>query len=671
MRCFVARHWRRCAITTVIAVAPIAIVCAYVTNLLVPTAPLPRVVSAASLNIIETAGIVNSDQTIGMSDSDIYDPNLTDAQVIERIQQMQNLGVDTIRVLVPWGVIRPVPPGDPLETFFPPDWKRIDLIISQAQQRNMAVLGVLNSTPYYGGEDGRGCVGCYGVAPDPQKFAAFASEAVTRLNTLFPGVISAYEVWNEPNLYQSWMPAPDPVAYTELLKQAYTAIKAADPNALVVAGVLTTVINWGDATVDPRTFLATMYANGAKGFFDALSIHPYSYQQKFSDGDCNDFCQNTPLQQLIDLRQMMIDNGDQLAKIWATEYGLGTALLTGTEEQREQQQSDWIKDFLDTWATVDQDPAYQNLGTDWLGPAFIYTIQERLNNTDENGSLGIFKYGDDWIPKLAAIMLKKLIEDREAAQNPTDPTNPTGPGNPGAGPGTGTGTPPAVDPVAAFAQSIAQALTHFLNQINQLGQAIAQAVSSAVANLFNGLANLGGAAVTPLGLSADTQHALAVGSRMAAASVQAGSTTATDKLTAGEGAAASAADEGLAADEATTTVVTDPTVTERPNTTEEPAATEEPKAEEPKADEPKKGDEPNETTPGRKHDESNNDSPKKPDNKKPDGKKGDAKKGDAKKGDERPAPGRHTHYTHPKRGNGATNEGAPAAAGTAETGAVS
>jgi len=71
MRRFVARHWRRCAITTVIAVAAIAIVCAYVTNLLVPTAPLPRVVSAASLNIIETAGIVNSDQTIGMSHSDI------------------------------------------------------------------------------------------------------------------------------------------------------------------------------------------------------------------------------------------------------------------------------------------------------------------------------------------------------------------------------------------------------------------------------------------------------------------------------------------------------------------------------------------------------------------------------------------------------------------------
>jgi polysaccharide biosynthesis protein PslG len=647
MRRFVARHWRRYAVTTVIAVAPIAIVCAYVSNLLVPTSPLPGVMSAASLNIIETAGIVDSDQTIGISDSDLYDPSLTDAQVIERIQQMQDLGVDTIRVLVPWGDIHKVPPGDPLEAAFPPDWGRIDLIVGQAQQRNMAVLGVLSATPYWGGEDGQGCIGCYGVAPDPDKFATFASEAVSRLNTLFPGVISAYEVWNEPNLAQSWMPEPDPVAYTTLLRQAYTAIKNADPNALVVAGVMTTVISFGNLSEDPRTFLATMYANGAKGFFDALSIHPYSYQQEFSAGNCADFCQNTPLQELIDMRQMMLDQyandpGAVIPKIWATEYGLGTALLTGTELEREQQQSDWIKDFLNTWATLDENPDYANLGTDWLGPAFIYTIQDRLNNTDENGSLGIFKYGDDWVPKLAAIMLKQLIADREAAQNPTDPTDPTDPGNPGAGPGTGTGTPPAVDPVAAFAQAIAQTLTQFLNQINQLGQAIAQALSNAVANLFNGLANLGGAAVASLGVSADTRQALSVGSRMAAASVQADSTTtATEQLGAGEKTETSlVAKEGLAAEEPTaapeSTATEEPTVTEKCTATEELTATEKPPATE------SKGDEPNETTPGRKHDESNNGSPKKP---------GDKKGGD-KKGDGRSTGGKHTHETHPKRGNG-------------------
>ena len=58
-----SRRMRRYAVMTVIAVVPIAILCAYVANLLAPTAPLPRPVSAASYNIIETASI-NDDSSM-------------------------------------------------------------------------------------------------------------------------------------------------------------------------------------------------------------------------------------------------------------------------------------------------------------------------------------------------------------------------------------------------------------------------------------------------------------------------------------------------------------------------------------------------------------------------------------------------------------------------------
>ncbi len=618
MRRSVCRRWRRYAITTMIVVAPIAIVCAYVSNLLVPTSPMPRTVNAASVAIVDTAAINDSDQTIGISDSDLYDPNLTDEQVIERLQQMQDLGVNTVRVLVPWGAIEPAAPGSPEEVFFPPDWKRIDLIVSQAQQRDMAVLGVLNSTPYWGGQDGEGCIGCYGVAPDPDKFAAFASEAVTRLNTLFPGAISAYEVWNEPNLYQSWLPAPDPVAYTELLKKAYTAIKAADPAALVVAGVFTSVISYGNLTVDPRDFLATMYANGAKGFFDALSFHPYSYQQQFTDGNCANFCQNTPLQQLIDLREMMIANGDALTKIWATEYGLGTALLSGTELMREQMQSDWIKDFLDGWATLDQNPAYAYLGTDWLGPAFIYTLQDRLDNSDENGSLGIFKYGADWVPKLAAIMLKQLIAARDAGISPTSPWG--SPPNPGA----------ILDPIQALAQAITEAVTQFVNQITKTVQGIGEAVVTAVTAFFNGLANPGSPALAALELPAEKRQEVAEASGLAAQSMQNETTTKEEPEAEKSGAEETAADQGVTADEATkatedapaeqTAAPEDPKATDESATTEDPKATEDdqPKnsEEHPAADKPASSDQsassddskntdgPGATAPGRKDDES-------------------------------------------------------------------
>ena len=81
-----------------------------------------------------------------------------------------------------------------------------------------------------------------------------------------------------------------------------------------VAGVLGAVVSFSNITMDPRTFVETMYANGAKGYFDALSFHPYSYEQPFSAGlpatGCQFLCDNTPISMLLGLRQIMLDNLD-------------------------------------------------------------------------------------------------------------------------------------------------------------------------------------------------------------------------------------------------------------------------------------------------------------------------------------------------------------------------
>ena len=162
MRRFVSRHWRRYAITTVIAVAPIAIMAASVTNLLVPTSPLPRM---ASYQVVETAAINTSSTTIGLADSDLF--GKSDADIIKSLDEMQSLGVNTVRVLIPWAAVQPYDPKAPAPFGNYTDWSKVDFIVNQAMSRNMAVLGVLNSTPYWGGQNGTGCLGCYGVAPHP------------------------------------------------------------------------------------------------------------------------------------------------------------------------------------------------------------------------------------------------------------------------------------------------------------------------------------------------------------------------------------------------------------------------------------------------------------------------------------------------------------------------
>jgi hypothetical protein len=506
------RRLQRYSVATLIAVVPLAILCAYVANLLVPTEPLPRPVryDAAALNIINTAVINEESTTVGIADSDMYNPNLTEAEVRARFDDMEALGVDTLRVLVPWGAIQRVPPGDPLEQFFPPDWERIDLILSLAEEKDMAVLGVLNATPYWGREDGAGCALCPpqpGAAPDPELFAAFAAEAADRFQDMYPGVVSAYEVWNEPNSFRSWSPVVDPVAYTEVLKAAYTAIKGVDPDATVVAGVLGAVVTVGGFTMDPVTFVEQMYANDAKGFFDAISYHPYNYDRTLAEQNPNFL---SPLRALLEMRQVMLDNEDDALRIWATEYGLPT-YLDEDQEAAYAEQERFIRDFLTTWANglTDAQMAqlpdeFQELADsweEWIGPAFIYSLRDRLGEEDtEQGSFGLFYFDEatgEWQMKPAAEFIKELLEDPET-------------------PGGGLGEALAASLQALF-QSVANSLSSVLQlqvvpQITQSVQALGAQIGDALANALAawvGSIRLPGATATAADVEAVDTMALA------------------------------------------------------------------------------------------------------------------------------------------------------------------
>lgn len=92
----------------------------------------------------------------------------------------------------------------------------------------------------------------------------------------------AIEVWNEPNLSREWPPNKMGGAYyTELLKKAYTRIKAANPNTLVISAALspTGAFNGGCGSIgdvlgcDDKPFLEKMVASGALDYLDCVGIH--------------------------------------------------------------------------------------------------------------------------------------------------------------------------------------------------------------------------------------------------------------------------------------------------------------------------------------------------------------------------------------------------------------
>ena len=340
------------------------------------TALVPALSSPAT-NILSLAAIDESGTTIGFSDPYLY--GLTPTQVDQQLDEMQALGVNNVRVLIPWAGV------EPLQGYY--DWSTVDYTVNAADARGMGVLGVLNSTPQWAVDPGVPAIS--GRPSSPTQYGDFAGLVAQR----YAGKVGAYEIWNEPNGQVYYTPKPDAAGYTALLKAAYLQIKAADPNATVVGGVLGAVIDYGDFATNPVSFVNGIYAAGGEGYFDALSYHPYNFGTPFSQGAP---LPESPLNQVTAIRNLMIANGDANKLIWASEYGEPTAVATDA------QQAAFLQDMLTTWPTLG-----------YTGPTFVHSLQDiDTNSADPEQTYGVIR--SDGTLKPAAYVIAQLAAQRNA-----------------------------------------------------------------------------------------------------------------------------------------------------------------------------------------------------------------------------------------------------------------
>ncbi len=154
------------------------------------------------------------------------------------------------------------------------------------------------------------------------------------------GFVDAYEIGNEPNLDASygWAAPPNAADYAALLCEAYTRIKAVDPNARVVsAGLAPTgrvTGNWeghpghNGLYQDEREFLLEFIAAGGGGCLDGVGYHNYGFSADFDaepdvnlgtpETNCtNGFCFRG-VEKIYELMQM---NGLGDKTVWTTEFG--------------------------------------------------------------------------------------------------------------------------------------------------------------------------------------------------------------------------------------------------------------------------------------------------------------------------------------------------------------
>ena len=289
----------------------------------------------------------------------------TQADIDATLDAILASGGTVVRIDIMWYFVQPTQ-----STY---DWAMTDYIVDAARARNLQILAILLSSPPWA---------AYGYNPLPTArprtadlYATFAASAAAR----YSGRISSFEIWNEPNGRMFFSPDPDAAFYTQMVRAAYIAIKGANPNATVVAGALGPTFD-GDGTVHAINFLGQMYAAGLKGHFDALSFHPYEFEHPFSFGALYD---NSPMRQMLQMHEMMTANNEGDKKIWITEYGAPTSVLS------EQAQSDLLMASLREWTEVS-----------YAGPFYIYTVRDA--NSDSNhteDTFGVVR--TDYTPKTA------------------------------------------------------------------------------------------------------------------------------------------------------------------------------------------------------------------------------------------------------------------------------
>lgn len=251
------------------------------------------------------------------------------------LKDLADLNVHWVRQPIQWSALESKPGVY--------DFGGLDLLLGDLQVQGVKVLFTVSGSPSWATPNGD-----HGAPRDPADFARFMSALATH----FIGRVSAYEVWNEPNLALEWGPRVDPAAYVEMLKAVTPAIRAADAHAIIVAAALgPTGVNDPKLGIDDVRYLEKMeaYQNGVYHWMaDVQGTHPYGYRSAPNmlppDSPNTGEYTNHPsfyFRRIEQQRLAMIRAGDSGRAMWITEFGWGTGNFPEFSDVSEDTRGQW------------------------------------------------------------------------------------------------------------------------------------------------------------------------------------------------------------------------------------------------------------------------------------------------------------------------------------------
>jgi hypothetical protein len=230
------------------------------------------------------------------------------------LARMDRGNLRTLRSNLYWPAVQQFGPGVN-------DWSRYDDLIGDAAAHGIRIFPTIYGSPDWAAAQPHHPP----TAEHRDEFQAFVRAAVERYGpggeywtnpTLYalehPGgpviPIIDWQMWNEPNSPAFWTRRPSAKSYVKLLKAGARGVRSASGKARVVtAGLVNNPhVRHG---VPMRKFLPQMYRAGARGWFDAISIHPYT---------------RTPRKAMSAVkraREILNGRRNRRVKIWITEIG--------------------------------------------------------------------------------------------------------------------------------------------------------------------------------------------------------------------------------------------------------------------------------------------------------------------------------------------------------------
>ena len=203
-------------------------------------------------------------------------------------------------------------------------WQQADAVVAEVAYRGRELVARLDGPPGWALLD---------PLPDDSAQPALDLAAWgTFCGTLaerYRGQIAAYQVWNEPNLRREWfdMP-PDAAGYVALLRPCAEAIRAADPEAIVISAGLAPTGTWLPEAIPDTDYLRMMYDAGAAPWFDVLGVHAPGYGEppELSPDEAEAVKGHRWMcfRHVEDMRAIMVERGDAAKQVALLEVGWTT-----------------------------------------------------------------------------------------------------------------------------------------------------------------------------------------------------------------------------------------------------------------------------------------------------------------------------------------------------------